>query len=220
MLLLQLLLTSLLLPHFTLSAGVCYADRPGTCSGTNHFFQCIHDQSGCSSAPTSHKASVLPVSSWTGLDVCTNQDDTITGPCEMLRPKLATGDLNGDGLTDIVVASQLGGSGSSNIRTQYEILLLVNTGVPGTPSFTTVLRDATTPHVDPFKDIRDGQVRIISRCCMLGYGMLLNSSLLLLSSLSCSFSRVTVGATVGPVAKTTFAKICLTMDNGPEVITV
>jgi len=218
MLLLQLLLTSLLLPHFTLSAGVCYADRPGTCSGTNHFFQCIHDQSGCSSAPTSHKASVLPVSSWTGLDVCTNQDDTITGPCEMLRPKLATGDLNGDGLTDIVVASQLGGSGSSNIRTQYEILLLVNTGVPGTPSFTTVLRDATTPHVDPFKDIRDGQVRC-SRCsrCMLGYGTLLNSSLLLLSF---SFSRVTVGATVGPVAKTTFAKICLTMENGPEVITV
>ena len=86
----------------------------------------------------------------------------------MLRPKLATGDLNGDGLTDIVVASQLGGSGSSNIRTQYEILLLVNTGVPGTPSFTTVLRDATTPYVDPFKDIRDGQVRITSRCCMLG----------------------------------------------------
>ena len=218
MLLLQLLLTSLLLPHFTLSAGVCYADRPGTCSGTNHFFQCIHDQSGCSSAPTSHKASVLPVSSWTGLDVCTNQDDTITGPCKMLRPKLATGDLNGDGLTDIVVASQLGGSDYSNIRTQYEILLLVNTGVPGTPSFTTVLRDATTPHVDPFKDIRDGQVRI-SRCsrCMLGYGTLLNSSLLLLSF---SFSRVTVGATVGPVAKTTFAKICLTIENGTEVLAV
>ena len=164
MLLLQLLLTSLLLPHLTLSAGVCYADRPGTCSGTKSWFQCIHEQSGCSANPTSHKASILPVSSWAGLDACTNQDDTITGPCKMERPKLATGDLNGDGLTDIVVASQLGGSTSSNIRTQYEILFLVNTGVSGTPSFTTVLRDATTPYVDPFKDIRDGQVRNPSLC--------------------------------------------------------
>ena len=47
--------------------------------------------------------------------------------------------------------------------------------------------------------------------------MLLNSSLLLLSF---SFSRVTVGATVGPVAKTTFAKICLTIVNGTEVLAV
>ena len=89
----------------------------------------------------------------------------------MERPKLATGDLNGDGLTDIVVASQLGGSTSSNIRTQYEILFLVNTGVSGTPSFTTVLRDATTPYVDPFKDIRDGQVRNPPSLCFTGWYM-------------------------------------------------
>ena len=84
----------------------------------------------------------------------------------MSRPKVSTADLTGDGLIDVVISSQLGGeaggtpgsaSASRSVRTTYEVLLLVNTGTPGVPSFTTVLRDQTTPYVDPFTEIRDQQ---------------------------------------------------------------
>ena len=71
----------------------------------------------------------------------------------MAKPHLAVADLTNDGLPDLVVVSMLGGIGST-INTQYEVLLMVNTGTHGSPSFTLVPRGATSPYVDPFTEIR------------------------------------------------------------------
>ena len=140
------------------SAGICIADQPGTCSGTNKYFQCLSNaQQNCPSLSITKVSTTLQVSSWTGLDKCTNYDPAVTGACNMHRPKLATGDLNGDGLLDVVVASMLGGSGNRDDLTTFEILLMINTGSSGAPSFTTVPRDQSHPYVDPFKGIRDNQ---------------------------------------------------------------
>ena len=163
-----LLVTALILSNYltpTAAVGICVSDQPSTCSGTKKIFQClvgIHN--GCNSLTAAHKSTELSVSSWTGLQECSS-DSTIStisplnaGDCKTKQSRVAAADLNGDGLKDVVVSVQLGGNNVDTSLTQYEILLLVNTGTATLPSFTTVPRDQVSPstYVDPFKELRDG----------------------------------------------------------------
>ena len=162
-----LIIFQFILPLQIKAAGICRADQATTCSGTNFFFQCLDEgtssnpQSNClSSAPASHRAITLPVSSWVGLKQCTNIPN-VSPPngCDMQKPLIATADLNDDGLLDAVISVQLGGNHNSGPRTQYEVLLLINDGTATSPSFTTVLRDTIgTARPDPFTELRDKQL--------------------------------------------------------------
>lgn len=160
-LLLLLFALHALLPSTT-AEGLCVADRSGLCSGSRR--EIILTTSDETSRPASQRPKDLAVDDWHTLanpgcaaDSCDNVENRgANWCCRMSEPMLAVGDLNNDGLQDVVITSQHGGQGGEHSVpvVHYEILLLLNTGTVDEPSFTTVPRDATTPHVDPFIEVR------------------------------------------------------------------
>ena len=147
------LLILLSLPHKALT--YCVADLEGACSGTYMKFQCL---SGINCKDGSSRSEAINVDNWAELRKSPLSESFTGEKNSMVRPRLATADLNGDGLLDIVVTSQLGGLNWKTFRTTYEIALFINTGTFASPYFSMVpVNGSSSSGTDPFMEIRDAQ---------------------------------------------------------------